>query len=60
MSYRFPRSADVEALRFLAQLALDELEFSPIRRSVFNARAEINPRMTAGELRFQVVTPPAP
>lgn len=58
VSYRFPVSADLEALRFLAQLALDELEFSPVRRSVFNARAEISPRLTAGELRFQVVTPP--
>lgn len=58
VSYRFPVSADVEALRFLAQLALDELEFSPLRRSVFNARVEISPRVTAGELRFQVVTPP--
>lgn len=58
VSYRFPVSADLEALRFLAQLALDELEFSPVRRSVFNARAEITPRITAGELRFQVVTPP--
>lgn len=58
VSYRFPVSADLEALRFLAQLALDELEFSPLRRSVFNARAEISPRLTAGELRFQVVTPP--
>jgi zinc protease len=58
VSYRFPSVTDVEALRFLAQLALDELEFSPLRRSVFNARAEINPRLAAGELRFQVVTPP--
>jgi zinc protease len=58
VSYRFPSVTDVEALRFLAQLALDELEFSPVRRSVFNARAEISPRLTAGELRFQVVTPP--
>jgi predicted Zn-dependent peptidase len=58
VSYRFPSVTDVEALRFLAQLALDELEFSPLRRSVFNARAEIDARLVAGELRFQVVTPP--
>lgn len=58
VSYRFPASIDLEALRFLAQLALDELEFSPVRRSVFNARAEIHHRLTGGELRFQVVTPP--
>ncbi|HEX6925612.1 MAG TPA: hypothetical protein VF167_09280 [Longimicrobiaceae bacterium] len=58
VSYRFPVSADLEAIRFLAQLALDELEFSPVRRSVFNARAEISPRITGGELRFQLVTPP--
>lgn len=58
VSYRFPAVTDVEALRFLAQLALDELEFSPRRRSVFNARAEITPRLTGGELRFQLVTPP--
>lgn len=58
VSYRFPAVTDVEALRFLAQLALDELDFSPLRRSVFNARAEISPRLTGGELRFQLVTPP--
>src|SRR5690606_10932871 len=58
VSYRFPVSADLEAIRFLAQLALDELEFSPVRRSVFNARAEISPRITGGELRYQLVTPP--
>jgi zinc protease len=58
VSYRFPAVTDLEALRFLAQLALDDLEFSPQRRSVFNARAEITPRLSGGELRFQVVTPP--
>ena len=58
VSYRFPANADLEAIRFLAQLALDELDFSPLRRSVFNARVDVNPRLPAGELRFQVVTPP--
>lgn len=58
VGYRFPGDADLDALRFLAQLALDELEFSPLRRSVFNSRAQIDPRANGGELRFQLVTPP--
>ncbi len=58
VGYRIPGDADLDALRFLAQLALDELEFSPLRRSVFNARAQIDPRVSGGELRFQLVAPP--
>lgn len=58
VGYRIPADADLDALRFLAQLALDELEFSPLRRSVFNARAQIDPRVSGGELRFQLVAPP--
>ena len=58
VSYRFSSAADLEAIRFLAQLTLDELEFSTLRRSVFNAQADVQPRLPAGELRFQVVTPP--
>lgn len=58
VSYRFSSVADLEAIRFLAQLALDELDFSPMRRSVFNAQADVHPRLPAGEIRFQVVTPP--
>jgi predicted Zn-dependent peptidase len=59
VSYPFAADADVEALEFLARLTLDELAFSPLRRSVFNARSEVIPRRAGGELRFQVVAPPA-
>jgi predicted Zn-dependent peptidase len=58
VSYPFGADADVEALEFLARLALDELSFSPLRRSVFNARSEVIPRRAGGELRFQLVSPP--
>lgn len=58
VSYLFPDGADLEAVRFLAQLAADQLSFSPSRRSVFNVRSEVIPRLGGGELRFQLVTPP--
>lgn len=58
VSYRFPATADVEALRLLAQLVTDEISFSLTRQSVFNARGEVLPRLEAGELRFQMVTRP--
>lgn len=58
VSYGLPANADLEALRFLAQLATDELSFSPSRQGVFNARGEVIPRLGGGELRFQLVTRP--
>lgn len=58
VSYPFPAQVDLEALRLLAQLAIDELAFSPSRQTVFNARGDVFPRLGGGELRFQLVTPP--
>ena len=58
VTYPFPAEADVEALEFLAGLAMDELSFSLTRRSVFNVRSEVIPRRAGGELRLQLVTPP--
>ena len=57
-TYPLPPGVDEEAVRFLAQLVVDELAFSPTRRSVFNALAEVEIRPDGGELRFQLVTPP--
>ena len=58
VAYPFPPGADLEALRLLAQLAMDELSFSPSRRSVFNVRSQVVPRRNGGEIRFQLVSPP--
>ena len=58
VSYPIPVNADVEALEFLARLAMDELSFSPARRSVYDVSSEVTPRRRGGELRFQVVAPP--
>lgn len=57
--YRFAPGADVEALRMLAYLVHDRLSFGPSRRSVYNARADVLPDPAGGELRVQVVVPPA-
>jgi zinc protease len=58
VSYGFPPGADLEALRFATQLAVDELSFSPSRQDVYNARGDVIPRMGGGEVRLEVVTPP--
>lgn len=58
-SYPFPEEVDPEALRLVAALATEQLSFSPTRRSVYNARAEVLRRREGGELRLQVVVPPA-
>jgi predicted Zn-dependent peptidase len=58
VSYPFPVTGDVEAVEFLARLAMDELSFSPRRSSVFDVSSEVISRRAGGELRFQVVTPP--
>lgn len=58
VSYPFAADADVEALEFLARLALDDLSFSPSRGSVYNAQVEVTPRRAGGELRVTLVSPP--
>jgi predicted Zn-dependent peptidase len=57
-TYRFPETADVEALHFIAYFARDALAYSPAQRSVYNAWSEIVPRVGGGEIRVQVVVPP--
>jgi predicted Zn-dependent peptidase len=57
-SFAFAPEADEEALRLLAHLALRALTTGPDRHLVYNASADVLPRAGAGELRFQLVTPP--
>lgn len=58
-SYRFPPDADVEALHLLADLATQAVSPGPARRSVYDAGSEVVRRADGGELRFQLVVPPA-
>lgn len=58
VSYGFPPDADLEALRFVTQLAVDEISFSPSRQDVYNARGDVIPRLGGGEVRLEVVTSP--
>ena len=57
-TWRFGADADVEALRMVAQLALDRVSFGPSRRSVYNSRAEVVQYAGGGEVRLTVVVPP--
>jgi len=57
-TWRFGPDSDVEALRMLAQLALDRVSFGPSRRSVYNSRAEVVRYAGGGELRLTLVVPP--
>jgi zinc protease len=58
-SYPLPAGADLEAVRLVADLAREALSPGPSRRSVYNARSEVVRRVGGGELRFQLVVPPA-
>lgn len=58
-SYPVPPTADAEALRLLADVVLERIGFAPNRHSVYNARAELIRRAGGGELRVQMVVPPA-
>lgn len=58
-SYRFAADADVDALRMLSALVTEQISFGPSRRSVYNARGEVVPHAGGGEIRFQLVVPPA-
>ncbi|HET7232608.1 MAG TPA: hypothetical protein VFJ16_21540 [Longimicrobium sp.] len=57
-TWRFGADSDVEALRMLAQLALDRVSFGPSRRSVYNSRAEVVQYAGGGEVRLTLVVPP--
>lgn len=57
-TWRFGPDSDVEALRMLAQLALDRVSFGPSRRNVYNSRAEVLQYAGGGEVRLTIVVPP--
>ncbi|HET7461613.1 MAG TPA: insulinase family protein [Longimicrobium sp.] len=57
-TWRFGGDSDVEALRMLAQLALDRVSFGPSRRSIYNSRAEVVQYAGGGEVRLTIVVPP--
>ncbi|HYJ79023.1 MAG TPA: hypothetical protein VEW03_05455 [Longimicrobiaceae bacterium] len=57
-SWRFGEDADVEALRMLSRLALQQLSFGPSRRGVYNSRAEVVRYAGGGELRLHLVVAP--
>ncbi|HEU0015358.1 MAG TPA: hypothetical protein VFQ45_16840 [Longimicrobium sp.] len=50
--------ADEEALRMLAELALERVSFGPARRQVYDARATVVRHAAGGELRLEMVVPP--
>jgi zinc protease len=58
VSYGFPPDADLEALRFVSQLAVDQIAFSPSHQDVYNSRGDVISRMGGGELRLEIVTAP--
>jgi zinc protease len=57
-AYRFDRDSDVDALRMLAEQAIERLSFGPQRPSVYDARAEVVRHGAGGELRLHLVVPP--
>jgi predicted Zn-dependent peptidase len=56
--YPFDADADVEALRMLAEMAVERVSFGPLRPSVYDARAEVVRHGVGGEVRLHVVVPP--
>jgi predicted Zn-dependent peptidase len=58
-SYRFAPTADVEALRLLADLATEALSFGPTQRTIYDVQSEVRLRAGDGDIRFQVVVPPS-
>ncbi|HEX8674402.1 MAG TPA: hypothetical protein VF710_21060 [Longimicrobium sp.] len=57
-SYRFGPGADVESIRMLGSLVLDQVGFGPSRRSVYDQGAEVVRHAGGGELRIHLVVPP--
>jgi predicted Zn-dependent peptidase len=57
-SWRFGADADVEALRMLSKMALQQVSFGPSRRSVYDSRADVLQYPGGGEVRLRVVVPP--
>jgi predicted Zn-dependent peptidase len=56
--YPFDGDADVEALRMLAELAIERVSFGPLRPRVYDTRAEVVRHGAGGEVRLHVVVPP--
>lgn len=56
--YRFDQEVELEAVRMLAQLALERISFGPLRPQVYDARVEVVQHAGGGELRLQMVVPP--
>lgn len=56
--YPFDQDADEEALRMLAELAVERVSFGPLRPQVYDSRAEVTRHAGGGELRLELVVPP--
>lgn len=56
--YPFGEDADEEALRMLAELAVERVSFGPLRPQVYDSRAEVTRHAGGGELRLELVVPP--
>lgn len=56
--YPFGADADEEALRMLAELAVERVSFGPLRPQVYDSRAEVTRHAGGGELRLELVVPP--
>jgi zinc protease len=57
--YPFAPGADDEALRMLARMALEQVSFGVQRPQVYDSRAEVVRHAAGGELRLEMVVPPA-
>jgi len=57
-SYLVPPDADFEALRLVASMITDQLDFGPRSREVYNIRAHVRTFGHGGELRLEIVVPP--
>lgn len=57
--YPFGEGADEEALRMLSRLALERVAFGLLRPQVYDARVSVVRHRAGGELRLQLVVPPA-
>jgi predicted Zn-dependent peptidase len=58
-SYRFAPGADLEAIEMVARLAVDRLSFGLLRPQVYDTRASVVRDRQGGDLRLQLVIPPA-
>lgn len=59
ISFPVPEGTDEEALRLAANLVRQEISQGPASHRVYDVHSEMIPRLGGGELRLQVVIPPA-